>query len=288
MSCSRYDRWRASDVRVKFLETSLQKEKREKGVETKNIKEKWAHCRKQLDEQVSLVEIGERVRLRFLEQERLTYSKRCISRNELDHKKLEQGNEAAYGGNGIADAAVILSLERKVIDVESYRALFLDMYKCTTPEYHKNFPLRYRQALDLGISIRAGEGIHAGLGTEQQREEALEVVIQLLHRYQSLGVYSEAAAQDQEIDRLLTQAESLKAELVKSYNRRRNNRRRPRPAPTNYAADFGDAGHAGAAWDEEYAGDWASAPNRVWETGEPQGDCPVLSDVWEAAGAGGD
>ena len=236
-------------TKVQSLEAELQKEKEEKQstqLEATQYRDQVADYRQQLAEQAPLVRIGERVRLRFLEQERLTYATDGTTREQLDQQKIDEGNEAAHGGNGTADAAVIQSLERRRINVECYRALFKNMYS-NTPEHHQIFPLRFQKVHDIRVSILAGTGIHAGLGTEQERQEAVEVTNELWRRYDFLGMYSEAAARDPEIDRLLAQAEEMKAELVNSHNQRRG--RRVRPTRNRYVADLGDTGGA----DDEYA-----------------------------------
>jgi hypothetical protein len=132
--------------------------------------------------------------LRFIEQERLTYSKDDITREQLDQEKLEQGNEAAHGGNGVAGAAAIISLERRGVEVESYKETFLAMYQCTDVESYGNYPPKVRELLDLFVSIKAGTGIHGGLGTEQRREDALNVATEIWDRYTTLGWFSQEAA----------------------------------------------------------------------------------------------
>ncbi|KAN0108887.1 hypothetical protein V8E51_008629 [Hyaloscypha variabilis] len=240
------DSWRPvltqCSARLQQLQDDLEKEK-----------EKVADHERHLEEVKPLVEVGERIRLLFIEQERLTYSKDGITREQLDQEKLDQGNEAAHGGNGVADAAVILSLARRGVDVESYKETFLTRYQCTgvDVESYGNYPPKVRELLDLFVSIKAGTGIHGGLGTEQRREDALNVATEIWDRYTTLGWFSQEAAQDQEIDRLLGEANLMLAELKRTYNQRRNNRnnRRGHRAPrARHITDFADTG---AAFDDE-------------------------------------
>jgi hypothetical protein len=79
---------------------------------------------------------------------------------------LEAGNEAAHGGNGIADPAVIVMMQRKRHDIYEYKALFLDLYRFDIPEKYQVLPAKLQQTLNHYASIHAGKGIHGGLGTE--------------------------------------------------------------------------------------------------------------------------
>jgi hypothetical protein len=203
------------------------------GGELQKAKEEAARYKKQLEEQRPLAEVGERVRSRFLEQERLTYFPHMVTREQLDQEKLEQGNEAAHGGNGVADAALIVAMGKKGLETEDYKYLFYEMYGRDLDHYiavTQGAPQIVR-ALDLRASIRAGQGMHGGLGTQQQRNEAMDLfneVVQTGIVYETLerqGFAESAALLNGSIDSLLRRLEDAKADLVKTYNQRRNNRR---------------------------------------------------------------
>lgn len=168
-----------------------------------------------------MAQIGEHVRSRFMEQERLTYSPDGLTREQLRQDKVDQGNEAAYGGNGVADAALIAVMQKNGLDVEEYKAVFCKMYWCKSLDDFLKFPPKLKRTLDLRVSIEAGNAIHGGLGTEQQHEPALDVLRNIVDRYISLGW--EGAEQGPELDRLLAEAEEMK-EILRTY-RQRNARR---------------------------------------------------------------
>jgi hypothetical protein len=114
--------------------------------------------------------------MRFLEQERLTYSSGELRRDQINRENLERGNEAAHHGNGIADGAVLRNMARNGLDTEEYKELFNLMYRNPDPHVFQSWPPKIRQAIDLVVSVRAGEGVHGGLGTEDQRNTVARLV----------------------------------------------------------------------------------------------------------------
>lgn len=166
--------------------------------------------------------------MRFLE-ERLTYSTTNLTRDQLDQEKLERGNEAAHRGNGVADAAVLAIMARNGVDIEAYKCLFEQMYRCPDLDSFQHWPPKIKQIIDLGASVKAGQGIHGGLGTEEQRSAVAVLVNNIINRYISRLITTlEGAEQDPDIETWLAEAEAIKDEVVRTYNQRRSNRRAAR------------------------------------------------------------
>jgi hypothetical protein len=205
--------------RAASAEVELQREREEK----QKVQQEAANYKQQLEALEPLAEVGSKTRWRLLEQERLSYSERVRTRQDLDIDRLEEGNEAAHGGNGTADAALITTMLNKRLDAEEYITVFCEMYCCRSIEQYLSCPPRLRKAADLYASINAGSGIHGGLGTAQQRLEVGAILDKIFEVYNNSE--HEWAEGDSDVEKWLAEAEVLKAELVRTHNQRQSNRR---------------------------------------------------------------
>jgi hypothetical protein len=104
-----------------------------------------------------LVDIGVATRLRFLQQARQTIHKHRIS--EADKVVIKNGNIAAHGGNGPADAAVFMSY--LVSKTHVLAETFKDLYHCKPSEYlDQNETIMLEQMLDCEATIMAVQRVN--------------------------------------------------------------------------------------------------------------------------------
>ena len=126
---------------------------------------------------------------------------------------IHEGNAAAHGGNGTADAWLLNSN----FIPEEYKQIFSTIY-CYGVDSYLTLPMKLRKALDIHASIFAGVRFHAGLSSTPKRRAIFQVLLKIQHLCTSLG--NDSFEQSPEVADLLAQAESMKDELVKSYKQR--------------------------------------------------------------------
>lgn len=183
---------------------------------------KWTISDLEEDQEIKapLVQVGTDIRIRFLEQERISPNGAFDPKHSLDPAIIERGNSAAHAGNVLADQALF----KAELISEHYANTFKYLYcwksaNISSPENIFWDSRKLMEAVEFDVTIHAGQGIHDGLGTSDERASARSLVEELFDIYSQIG--AERFEQNFKAQVLLCELEVMKNDIVASFRRGR-------------------------------------------------------------------
>jgi hypothetical protein len=158
-----------------------------------------------------LVDIGVATRLRFLQQARRTVHKHPLS--EADKVFIKNGNVAAHGGNGLADAALFkgyLVAKNNIV-----AQVFKDLYHCEPSDYlDQNEITILRRMLDCEATIMTVQKANKSNESAALRKEHFKL-LDKLYAAQKKSSSITAWEQNQQNTEWLERLEEITAEIVR-------------------------------------------------------------------------
>jgi cell division protein FtsB len=197
-------------------------EERYSSLESKvsQLMEENAKLQQELVVKQPLFDTGRKVRIRYLEQAREMIL--FVKPKNLDKIRIENGNIAAHGGNGKADAALF---QRDVLskkEQSTYWVVFKALYT-TSPDVYGALSPKYLEVIDHEATIRTLKVLNGSLDRPlKERMLALgEIdILKGLHVKMDDDVKFDA---DQEVDRRLGLVREWTQKIVE-YDRQRDGR----------------------------------------------------------------
>jgi hypothetical protein len=172
-----------------------------------------------------LVDIGVATRLRFLQQARQTIHKHRIS--EAGKVVIKNGNIAAHGGNGRADAAVFMSY--LVSKTHVLAETFKDLYHCKPSEYlDQNEIKMLEQMLDCEATIMAVQRVNKSnesAGLRAEHSYLLEKLYNAQTSSASIAVWESSLSNKKWLERL----EKITADIVRLDRKSSSSRKKLQP-----------------------------------------------------------
>ncbi|KAF4627503.1 hypothetical protein G7Y89_g10648 [Cudoniella acicularis] len=174
-------------------------------------------AKEQLERVAPLIDVGVRVRLRFMEQaqEHVLERKPEILNQEI----ILAGNAAAHGGFGRADALLFkLGFVPQGVHENLFK-VFHDLYQIY-PNHYEEMPAKLLEATNYEVTLKTMNVLNEGLTRPgKERQTVMENIWILRNKFLRLGI--EEFEKDPDVDRRLAVIKELTATIVYADRRRR-------------------------------------------------------------------
>lgn len=198
-------------------------EERNSSLELKvsELREENAKLQEELVVKQPLFDTGRKVRIRYLEQARELVL--FVKPKNLDKVRIENGNIAAHGGNGKADAALFQGDFLSKKERSTYWVVFKALYT-TSPDVYGSLSPKYLEVIDHEATIRTLKVLNGSLDRPlKERMLALGEIDILKGLHVKLDNDAKFDA-DQDVDRRLGLVSEWTQKIVE-YDRQRDSRR---------------------------------------------------------------